>query len=55
MKKMSLIYNKFNQNGSNWIILDQIGMSINHKTHHLEISYYVNFLGSFDSNGFQLK
>ena len=23
--------------------------------HHLEISYYVNFLGRLGSNGFQLK
>ena len=25
------------------------------ETHHLEISYYFNFLGHLDSNGFQLK
>ena len=25
------------------------------RTHHLEITYYVNFLGSLGSNGFQLK
>ena len=24
-------------------------------SHHLEISYYVNFLGHLSSNGFQLK
>ena len=25
------------------------------ESHHLEISYYVNFLGRLGSNGFQLK
>ena len=26
-----------------------------YEAHHLEISYYVNFLGHLGSNGFQLK
>ena len=32
-----------------------IGFSASTVSHHLEIDYYVNFLGCLGSNGFQLK